>query len=109
MAASVARADALRRAGRPEAVQAVALADHFCTTQRRQVKALFRALWRNDDAATYRTGRAVLAGEHAWLEKGGIGLDVTVEALTPKLPPVAVPPTAEKERPAIAARPAPVA
>jgi hypothetical protein len=109
ISASVARADALRRAGRPEAAQAVALADHFCTVQRRQVKTLFRALWRNDDAATYRTGRAVLAGEHAWLEKGGIGLDVTVEALRPKLPPVGGPPMPEKDRPAVAARPVPVA
>ena len=107
MSASVARADALRRAKRPEAAHAVALAEHFCATQRRTVNDLFRALWRNDDDSAYRTGRAVLAGEHAWLEQGVVPLDLTVEALRPRLPPTGAP--TEKERPTAASRPVPVA
>lgn len=91
MAASVARAEALRRAGRPEAPQAAALCEAFCVQQREKVDQLFHALWHNHDALAYRTGRAVLAGEHAWLERGGIGLDVTVEELTPRLPVAAAP------------------
>jgi alkylation response protein AidB-like acyl-CoA dehydrogenase len=86
MAATCSRAEALRRAGRPEAAGAGALADQFCRGARRKVKARFAALWRNDDAAAYRTGQAVLAGEHAWLEQGGIGLGVTVDDLRPRLP-----------------------
>lgn len=100
MSASVARAEALRAAGRPEAPQAARLADQLCLASRRKVRALFRALWRNDDAAAYRTGRAVLAGEHAWLEKGGIGLGLTVEDLRPRLPGRAEPPP--EQRPALA-------
>jgi alkylation response protein AidB-like acyl-CoA dehydrogenase len=91
MAASVSRAEALRAAGRPEAAKAVRLADHFCLSARRRVEALFAGLWSNDDAASYATGRAVLAGEHAWLEEGGIGLGLEVEDLRPKLPPRAQP------------------
>lgn len=87
MAASVSRAEALRRAGRPEAAQASRLADHFCLAARRRVGALLDALWSNDDAAAYRMGRAVLAGEHAWLEEGGMGLGLDVEDLRPRLPP----------------------
>ena len=87
MSASVARADALRRAGRPEAARAARLADHFCLTTRRKVRGLFSALWRNDDAAAYALGREVLAGEHAWVEQGPIiGLGLTVEALRPRAP-----------------------
>jgi len=86
MSASVSRAQALVAAGQPEARQAVRVADHFCLATRRKVRALFRALWRNDDSEAYAMGRAVLAGEHAWLEQGGIGLGLTVEELKPKAP-----------------------
>ncbi len=89
--ASVARAEALRKAGRPEARQAAVLADRFGDASRRRVKDLFRDLWRNDDAAEYRLGRAVLAGEHAWLERGGVPLGVTVEDLRPRDPVKAKP------------------
>jgi hypothetical protein len=97
MSASVSRAAALRGAGRPEAAQAVKLADHFCLASRRKVRALFRALWKNDDAAAYAMGRAVLAGEHAWLERGAAGLGLTVEDLRPKVPEA--PPASEGEEP----------
>ncbi|HEY6002535.1 MAG TPA: acyl-CoA dehydrogenase family protein, partial [Anaeromyxobacter sp.] len=102
MAASVSRAEALRASGRPEAAKAIRLADHFCLSSRRRVEALFDGLWSNEDAAAYAMGRAVLAGEHAWLEKGGIGLGLEVEDLEPKLPPRAQP----KHEPAAEPRPA---
>jgi alkylation response protein AidB-like acyl-CoA dehydrogenase len=86
MTATVSRAQAMRAAGRPEAASATKLADHFCLATRRKVRALFHALWHNDDAEAYATGRAVLAGEHAWLEEGGIGLGMTIEDLKPRLP-----------------------
>jgi alkylation response protein AidB-like acyl-CoA dehydrogenase len=101
MSASVARAEALRRAGRPEAERAARLADHFCLATRRKVRSLFRALWRNDDGDAYRLGREVLAGEHAWLEEGPIGLGLTVEDLRPRLPDRAEP--APQPRPAATA------
>jgi alkylation response protein AidB-like acyl-CoA dehydrogenase len=100
MTASVTRAEALRRAGAPEAARAVHLADDFCLATRRKVRGLFRALWRNDDEAQYRLGREVLAGEHAWLERGGMGLGLTVEELRPRAPG---PLPAPRERPAVGA------
>jgi alkylation response protein AidB-like acyl-CoA dehydrogenase len=108
MSASVARADALARAGRPEAPQVARLADHFCLTTRRKVRGIFRALWRNDDAAAYAMGREVLAGRHEWLEQGGIGLGLSLEDLRPKLPTRAPSPAAAEEKRA-AQRPASVA
>jgi hypothetical protein len=97
ISASVTRAEALRKAGRPEAAQAVKLADHFCLTTRRKVRALFAALWKNDDRAAYEMGRAVLAGEHAWLEAGVPGLRLTVDDLRPEAPR-ALPGAAAPER-----------
>ena len=69
IAATAARADALARAGRPHAPEAVRLADAFCRKSRRTVKGLFRDLWRNDDVLKYRTALAVLNGKHRWLEE----------------------------------------
>jgi alkylation response protein AidB-like acyl-CoA dehydrogenase len=109
MSASVSRAAALRAAGRPEAPQAEALAGEACRAGRRKVDALFRALWHNDDPEAYRTGRAVLAGEHAWLERGGIPLGFTVEDLRPRLPARGTPPMPDERRPAEAQAPAGVA
>src|SRR5512138_174152 len=101
MTASVTRAQAMKDAGRPEAEKAVRMADHFCLRARREVRRLFDALWSNDDEAAYRMGRAVLAGEHAWMERGGMGLGLTVEELTPAQPvlPGARPPPEDEDRP----------
>jgi len=109
MAASASRAQALARAGKPEAPQALALAENFCVQERERVDQLFHALWHNHDELAYRTGRAILSGEHAWLEKGGIGLDLTVEELRPRLPPPAGERSPEHERPGVASRPATLA
>jgi hypothetical protein len=114
MSATVARAKALHEARKPEAAEATKLASHFCLKSRRKVRALFDALWDNDDAAMYALGREVLAGDHAWLEKGGIGLGLTVEDLRPKLPPSSPPPPraeprSEDQRPTVAPPAVPVA
>lgn len=74
MTASVARAQALVAAGRPEAKEAQELADLFCRIARRRVDESFRALWRNDDTAKYRVALNVLAGKHTWMEDGLVGL-----------------------------------
>jgi alkylation response protein AidB-like acyl-CoA dehydrogenase len=99
MAASAARAEALRAGGGPDAAQAALLADAFCRGTRRRIEDLFRDLWRNDDEASYRLGRAVLAGDHAWLERGGMPTGLTVEDLRPRAP--------GRAEPAPQARPAP--
>jgi alkylation response protein AidB-like acyl-CoA dehydrogenase len=74
MAATVSRVQALADAGRPEAQEAGELADVFCRMGRRRIKALFGALWDNDDPARYRTALAILDDRHQWLEQGTIGL-----------------------------------
>jgi hypothetical protein len=76
MSASVARSQALSRAGRPEAREAADLAELFCRVGRRRVRRLFDELWSNDDVARYRAGVDVLSGRHAWLEEGILGLAV---------------------------------
>jgi alkylation response protein AidB-like acyl-CoA dehydrogenase len=74
MAATVSRAQALADARRPEAKEAGALADVFCRMGRRRIRALFGALWDNDDPLRYRTALAILDDRHQWLERGTIGL-----------------------------------
>jgi alkylation response protein AidB-like acyl-CoA dehydrogenase len=83
MAASVSRAQALVDKKAPEAAEAVEIADVFCLSARRRVKALFGELWSNDDAARYRHGLDVLSGRHEWLEKGSLGLPARKAAAEP--------------------------
>ncbi len=52
----------------------VELADLFCRHARRRVAASFRALFRNDDVATYRAARAAMDGRYAWLEEGVVAM-----------------------------------
>ncbi len=77
MVACVARARRLIDTRHPDADRARELADLFCRNARRDVKRLFRDLWRNDDALKNRVARHVMAGEHAWLEQGAtlLGLE----------------------------------
>jgi hypothetical protein len=70
MAATVSRADSLRRRGGAEGRGAVELADVFCRITRRRVAASFRGMRSNDDVRRYRSARRVLSGEHLWLESG---------------------------------------
>lgn len=92
MAAAVARAEALRRAGQPEAERAIELADLFCRSARHTVDKLFRDLWRNDDARKYEVGAAVTDGRHAWIHAGTI-------PLAEHLPAPSTPATPAAERP----------
>jgi alkylation response protein AidB-like acyl-CoA dehydrogenase len=50
------------------------LADLFCRQARRRIEDRFRALFRNDDTATYKVARSALDGRFDWLEEGIIGL-----------------------------------
>jgi hypothetical protein len=85
MAASCARAQALRRTAAPaEARSAAALADLFCRQARRRADERFRALFRNDDARTYRLAQEVVRGEHEWLEKGILEMAAAQAELTPR-------------------------
>ena len=70
MAAAVSRARALADRKAPEGREAVRMADVFCRSARRRVKALFRELWSNDDLLRYKHGLGVLAGQDLWLEAG---------------------------------------
>jgi len=74
IAATTGRARMMVRIGHPHARQAVALADLFCRQSRRRVDDLFRMLDSNDDGRIYDTARAVLDGEHLWMEEGIVGL-----------------------------------
>lgn len=74
MAATVSRAEALRRKGDPAAGEAAKLADLFCRGSRRKVAKLFHDLWHNDDARKYRAGVAVLDGAHDWLNDGTVSI-----------------------------------
>ncbi|HEY8370895.1 MAG TPA: acyl-CoA dehydrogenase family protein [Thermodesulfobacteriota bacterium] len=82
MAATVSHAHAL--AGRPEGERARTLADLFCRNARRKVAALFRALWRNDDARKTRVAADVVAGLDRWLEAGAFDLGLSPEAFEAK-------------------------
>jgi len=52
---------------------AVGLADVFARQARRRVREKFRAIFDNDDLATYATAQRTLRGEYAWLEMGVVG------------------------------------
>ena len=104
MAASVARADAMRRAGHAEADKALELADLFCRGARRKVANLFSDLWRNDDVRKYKTALRVLAGDHAWLEEGILGLEEQTQQSVKPASPMGQPAPAEvqpKARPVV--------
>jgi hypothetical protein len=70
MAATCVRAQMLARSGSEEGRGALELADLFCRGARRRIEARFREVFRNDDARGYRVARAVLEGNHTWLERG---------------------------------------
>ena len=75
MAATVSRAEALRRKADASAAEAGNLADLFCRSSRRKVRKLFHDLWHNDDDRKYKAGLDVLDGRHAWLHNGTIAVD----------------------------------
>jgi hypothetical protein len=79
MAASLARANALRQAKRDDYDEAVRLADISCRQSRRKVRRLFQDLWKNDDVLLYKSARRLLETEQPWMERGVCGLEEMVE------------------------------
>ncbi len=77
MAAACAKAQSYRTNKSPEARAhagtAVDLADVACRQSRARIAQLFRELFRNADALTYRTARRILADEYRWLEQDTFG------------------------------------
>ncbi|MEM9558433.1 MAG: acyl-CoA dehydrogenase family protein [Acidobacteriota bacterium] len=85
MAASISRADAMRKSGHKDAAEALELTDLFCRSTRRKIKRLFQDLWSNDDARKYRVALNVLKGKHLWMEDLLDGLEATIRATEPAL------------------------
>jgi hypothetical protein len=83
MAATISRAQAMRRSGHPEASSAAELTDLFCRQARRKIRRLFTDLWSNDDARKYQVARNVLKGRHIWLEDLLKGLSQEPAAVPP--------------------------
>lgn len=76
-----AEAQAARAADRKPAYE---LADLMARQAERRIRALFRALFHNDDRRTYAVGRALLKGDYRWLERGAVPLGYDEIDLTPK-------------------------
>jgi alkylation response protein AidB-like acyl-CoA dehydrogenase len=74
ISAACVRAQALVNAKRPEAKEAVELADLFARGASRRVDAAFKALWSNDDVKKYSVAKHVLDGKHLWMENELMGL-----------------------------------
>ena len=74
ISAACVRAQALVNAKRPEAKEAVELADLFARGASRRVDAAFKALWSNDDVKKYSVAKQVLDGKHVWMENELMGL-----------------------------------
>jgi len=74
MTAVVTRAKMLENEGGDER-GARALADTYCRQARRRISGRFRALFRNDDTATYALAQRYLGGEFEWLEKGTVSME----------------------------------
>lgn len=71
MTAVCVRAQMLAGKGNHEAAE---LADLFCREARQRVKANFDRFYGKNDATLYKVAQHVLAGEHAWLEQGIVGI-----------------------------------
>ena len=71
MTAACVRAQMLASRGNQEATE---LADLFCREARQRIAVNFKRFYGTNDAAIYRVSQHVLAGEHAWLEQGIVGM-----------------------------------
>ena len=54
--------------------QATELADLFCREARQRIRTNFARFYGRNDSVIYRVSQRVLAGHHAWLEEGIVGL-----------------------------------
>ncbi len=77
MAVTCARARWLLNKDPAAGRHAVELADLFCRQARGRIRTKFKGLWRNEDVETYRVAQQVLKGDHSWLEKGMVELEMT--------------------------------
>lgn len=71
MTAVCVRARMLAAQGNHEATE---LADLFCREARQRIAANFDRFYGRNDGVLYRVSQRVLAGEHAWLEQGIVGM-----------------------------------
>jgi hypothetical protein len=71
MTAACVRAHMLAQAGHHQATE---LADLFCREARQRIRTNFARFYGKNDSAIYRVSQRVLAGHHAWLEEGIVGL-----------------------------------
>ncbi len=71
MTATCVRAQMLAGQGNTGAVE---LADLFCREARQRIKTNFDRFYGKNDGAIYTVAQHVLAGDHAWLEQGIVGI-----------------------------------
>ena len=71
MTAACVRAEMLAKQGNTEATE---LADLFCREARQRIAVNFHRFYGKNDAALSKVAKHVLAGEHAWLEQGIVGM-----------------------------------
>jgi alkylation response protein AidB-like acyl-CoA dehydrogenase len=71
MTAVCVRAEMLRQQGNREATE---LANLFCREARQRIDTNFDRFYGKNDGAIYRVSQHVLAGQHAWLEQGIVGI-----------------------------------
>jgi alkylation response protein AidB-like acyl-CoA dehydrogenase len=71
MTATCVRARMLAKQGNKEAIE---LADLFCREARLRIAGNFKRFYGKNDKRIYKVAGRVLAGDHAWLEQGIIGM-----------------------------------
>jgi alkylation response protein AidB-like acyl-CoA dehydrogenase len=71
MTATCVRARMLAKQGNREAIE---LADLFCREARLRIASNFKRFYGKNDKRIYKVAGRVLAGDHAWLEQGIIGM-----------------------------------
>jgi hypothetical protein len=81
LTASIARA---ARTQGPEREPSQLGAAQIAPSARARIERILEDMWSNDDAEKSELARALLAGEHVWLEQGTMGLPYTVEQLRPE-------------------------
>ena len=77
MTAACVRAQMLSNQGNREAIE---LADLFCREARQRIVVTFDRFYGKNDGAIHTVSERVLAGEHAWLEQGIVGMLGTIPA-----------------------------
>jgi len=79
MVATMSHARTLKDQNKPNANEAMMLADLHCRNARRKVQQSFKALWSNDDNNKNKVAASVMKGEQEWLQAGIMGLGLTQE------------------------------